>query len=285
MKGGDARELLKQGLLAGGAFALASSACYIVNDLCDAPQDRMHPRKKSRPIASGAVPAGVAWVMMVLLLIAAGAMVALVRPGGRSGLTAVLGLYVVNVLAYSAFLRRVVMADVVSLAMGFVLRVIGGCVAVSIAPTTWLLNCSLFLAMFLAFGKRLGERRGAESQGFDAAQVRGVQAKYTDHLLRMAVVVTAVATLVSYAAYIQSREVDFAFAAWGMPAGFNWLWITIIPATFCLLRSVTLVERGTYDDPTEMFLRDRALLPGAALFAAASAAVMVLRMNQVAGVP
>ncbi len=219
--------VLREGLIAAGVFALASSACYVFNDLRDAPQDRAHPRKRNRPIASGAVSVGMAWGLIVALLAGAAGMFLLLGAEGRAGLGLMVGLYVLNVLVYSMYLKHVAMADVVSLALGFVVRVIGGCAAAAIAPSTWLLNCTLFLAMFLAFGKRLGERRGAESRGFDATAVRGVQAKYTDDLLRMAVVVTAVATLITYAGYIQSRDHEFTVAFLGMPAKFNWLWLTI----------------------------------------------------------
>jgi 4-hydroxybenzoate polyprenyltransferase len=152
-----------------------------------------------------------------------------------------------------------VIADVVCLSLGFVLRVFGGCAAVGIAPTTWLLNCTLFFAMFLAFGKRLGERR---TLGADAAAARTVQAGYTDDLLRMAVVVTGVATLVIYAAYVQSREAWvkdlLARAIHPHGAWFNVLWLTMLPATYALLRSIVLLERGRFDDPTELAVKDRA---------------------------
>ncbi len=271
--------ILTQGLIAAGIFALASSACYVFNDLRDAPQDRAHPRKRHRPIASGAVPAGAAWVIIVALLAGAAALLMLVDPAPRAGLALMVGLYVGNVIAYSTVLKHIAMADVVSLALGFVFRVLGGCAATGISPSTWLLNVTLFLAMFLAFGKRLGERRTAESRGFEASAVRGVQAKYTDHLLRMAVVVTAVATLVTYAGYIQSRDSEFSVALLGMPEKFNWLWLTILPATFALLRSVALVEVGRYDDPTEMMMKDKAMWLAVGAFIAVSAAVIYIKVT------
>lgn len=266
--------VLWQAVLAAGAFALASSACYVFNDLRDAPQDRIHPRKRSRPIASGAVKAGAAWGLIVVLLAGCAGFLALVDAAPRAGLALMVGLYVVNVIAYSTMLKHVAMADVVSLALGFVFRVLGGCAATGISPSTWLLNVTLFLAMFLAFGKRLGERRTAESKGFEASAVRGVQAKYTDHLLRMAVVVTAVATLVTYAGYIQSRDAEFTVALLGMPEKFNWLWLTILPATFALLRSVALVEVGRYDDPTEMMVKDKAMWLAVGVFVVVSVGVV-----------
>jgi decaprenyl-phosphate phosphoribosyltransferase len=265
---------------AASAFALASSACYIFNDLRDASADRAHPRKRLRPIASGAVGTGVAVTCMIVLALLASAALWFFLPSNRWLIVGlVLAAYVVNVVAYSLFFKRAVIADVVSLALGFVLRVAAGCFAAGIAPTTWLLNCTLFLAMFLAFGKRLGERRTAEKQGYDAADARGVQAKYTDDLLRMAVVVTSVSVLVAYAGYVQAREHEFAFALFGVPPGFNWLWLTLIPATFLLLRAMVLLERGKFDDPTEMALGDRPLQLGVLAFAALSAGVVLLKLS------
>jgi 4-hydroxybenzoate polyprenyltransferase len=258
-------QVLIPAALAAGAFALASSSCYVVNDIFDAEADRLHPRKSRRPVASGAVSPGIAWVFAAALLVASALLVLAIPPAGGEpvrglvGLT--IGLYVANVTVYSIWVKHLLIADVMGLSLGFVLRVIGGCAAVAIAPSTWLLNCTFFLAMFLAFGKRLGERRTAGTQ---VAQIRAVQAAYTDDMLRMAVVVTAVVTLLSYAGYVQAREGDYAA---GAIAGFNLLWLTVLPATFGLLRCMVLLERGDYDDPTELALRDRGFALAGLVFA------------------
>lgn len=249
-------------------FALASSACYVVNDLLDAEQDRAHPRKRNRPIASGAVTARQARIFAVAL----GALAA----AGHFGLPAeargwvALGtaLYVVNVLAYSAWLKQIVIADVMSLSMGFVLRVLGGCAAAWVSPSVWLLNCTLFLAMFLAFGKRLGERR---TLGAGASAARRVQGVYTDTFLEMAVVVTGMATLLGYTAYIAGQSEHFNY-------GFNLLWLTVLPATFALFRAIVLLDAGRFDDPTEMAMADRPFQVAALLFAALTAALLAWRV-------
>lgn len=244
------------------AFGLGSSACYIFNDIADREADAKHPRKRRRPIASGRVPVGTARVFGAALFVAAAVTTALL-PGvvERGWLAGLLALYVVNVMAYSAVLKHRVMLDVVSLSLGFVLRVLGGCAAVGVMPSTWLLNSTLFLAMFLALGKRLGERRtmaGAESS---VESVRGVQRVYSDELLRMAVVMTAVGTLVTFAGYVQDQEGRYGPSVSavrdGASWGFNWLWLTMIPATYALLRCIVQLERGLFDDPTELALRDR----------------------------
>ena len=118
-----------------------------------------------------------------------------------------------------------------------------GCAAVGIEPSVWLLNVTFFLSMFLAFGKRLGERRmlsGADSAAHDpgrAALHRKVQAGYTDSLLQMAVVVTAVITLMTYALYVKEQGPRYV-------VGFNLLWLTMLPATYGLLRTIVKLEQG-----------------------------------------
>lgn len=242
-------DLMPPALLVAGAFALTSSACYIINDLVDAPKDRRHPRKKHRPIASGAVSPSQAVSLASLLLVLGLGMLALLPQAAAWWTFLALIAYTANVMVYSFVLKRAIMADVISLSGGFVVRVLGGCAATAVVPSTWLLNVTFFLAMFLAFCKRLGERRLMTAQGVDAAEVRGVQKVYTDDLLRMSVVVTAVATLVTYSFYVQAHEAQYL-------RGFNLLWLTLLPATYGLLRAIVLVERADYDDPTEMAAHD-----------------------------
>lgn len=165
--------------------------------------------------------------------------------------------YVINVMLYTKIFKHIVILDVLSLSSGFVIRVLGGCVAVGVTPSTWLLNATLFLSMFLAFGKRLGERRvmGESEVGL----ARGVQQRYSDQILRMMVVVVGVATLLTYTGYVQSREVDMSIvlaSGIGGEFAFNLLWMTVMPAMLGLLRTITLIMDGRYDDPTELAIKD-----------------------------
>lgn len=280
------------------SFGLASSSCYIVNDYKDREADRLHPRKRRRPLAAGTISPraalSVAAVLVILALATPWLAFALgaapmphATPSPTTAATAVttkpifdltptlaatllsiaLAVYIINTLLYSIIIKHIVIADVMSLSFGFVIRVLGGCAAVLVQPSTWLLNTTLFLAMFLAFGKRLGERRTIGE--VNVASTRGVQAQYTEDLLRMTVVVTAVACLVTYAAYVNSPPSNFTF-------GFNLLWLTMIPATFGLLRAILLLEKGDYDDPTELALHDRPFQLAAALFAITTLALMAL---------
>lgn len=245
-------------VLIAAAFALASSGCYVINDLADRVADRSHPRKKRRPIAAGHVSVSTARIFAAVLFVAAAALTATIGLPHALWAGLCLLLYVANVSLYSALLKHRVIADVVCLAMGFVLRVMGGCAAAGVEPSVWLLNCTFFLSMFLAFGKRLGERRtlakavegAAPADLARAVQHRRVQAGYTDTLLQMAMVVTAVSTLLTYGSYVQDSGPRYV-------VGFNLLWLTMLPAFYALFRAMVKVEQGVYDDPTELAIKDR----------------------------
>lgn len=270
-------QALAPALWAALGFALLASACYAVNDVVDAPKDRLHPRKRLRPVASGRISPAAAYAFSGAMALAGCG--ALLLTGSARLIVLGMGLlYAANVMAYSFNLKRRVIADVMSLSFGFVLRVLAGCAAAGVSPSTWLLNCTLFLAMFLAFGKRLGERR---TVGAAAASVRGVQAVYTDELLRMMTLVTGIVTLLTYAGYVQSRDATFSVAIFGSGAaghapGLNVLWFTLIPVTYALLRAIVLLERGRYDDPTEMATRDWPLQVSVAAFGAITVLAFML---------
>jgi len=259
------------------AFCLAASACYVLNDIRDREADKVHPRKRLRPIASGAISVPLA--MRFAAVLAIGALIAplLVWVGGKidppssaaSGsmtvwLLVTVVIYIVNTTFYSMTLKNQIVLDVISLASGFVLRVMGGCAATGVPPSLFLLNVTFFLSMFLAFGKRLAER---QTLGADAAAGRAVQAAYTNDFLRMAVVVTGVATLVTYAGYVEGHGPHYDH-------GFNLLWLTLLPATYGLLRCMVLLDTGRYDDPTEMATHDRPMQLAVALFALITVLVM-----------
>jgi len=263
--GAHALDLFFPAIIVLASFSLAASGCYVVNDLCDVEADRTHPRKKHRPIASGAVSTGQAKIFATVLLIISLGLLFLLPTPARWWTLATVVLYVVNVMAYSAYFKKHAIADVMGLSLGFVLRVLGGCAALSIGPSSWLLNVTLFIAMFLAFGKRLGERR---SMGEEAAKARAVQSLYTNTLLEMAVVVTGVCTLVTYTIYVEEQAQFYTL-------GFNLLWLTVLPVTFVLFRCIVLLDAGRYDDPTEIALRDPVVRTGTLLFSGMTAFLML----------
>jgi len=264
-------------------FCLAASGCYIFNDLADVERDRAHPRKCRRPLASGRVPVGIARIFGVVILIVSLVSVFGVPDELRYWVLGLLILYIANVMLYSGGLKHIVIVDVLCLSSGFVIRVLGGCAAVGVTPSTWLLNATLFLSMFLAFGKRLGERR--HLGGDEAAMAaRDVQQHYTDQMLRMFVVVTGVATLLTYTSYVQSRHDDFVYifatrqGSLDESFGFNLMWVTVAPATLALLRTITLLMRGRYDDPTELALRDNMVRLAGLVFVASTVLVLLIQL-------
>ena len=262
-------------------FGLAASGCYIFNDLADVERDRAHPRKCKRPLASGQVPIGIAKVFGIAILILSFGSVFWVHAELRLWVLGLLILYITNVMLYSGGLKHIVIVDVLCLSSGFVIRVLGGCAAVGVTPSTWLLNATLFLSMFLAFGKRLGERRHMGSEEA-ATAARDVQQHYTDQMLRMFVVVTGVATLLTYTSYVQSRHDDFVYNFASRPGsldeafGFNLMWVTVAPATLALLRTITLLMRGRYDDPTELALNDNMVRLAGFIFAGSTVIVLLI---------
>jgi decaprenyl-phosphate phosphoribosyltransferase len=131
--------------LAALAFSLVSSAVYIFNDWRDAPQDRQHPIKRRRPIASGAVGGGTAlgWAA-----VAAGGGAGRGLAAG-AGLLAVVGAYLALQVVYTLWLKRIALVDVIVISLGFVLRALAGAVVIHVVISPWLLVCAMLLALFL----------------------------------------------------------------------------------------------------------------------------------------
>ncbi len=140
-------------LMAMAAFCAAASATYLINDIIDREADRAHPTKRNRPIAAREVSVRLALVTAIVLVAIAALIAALLK--GLFPL--VLGCYFTLTLLYSGFLKRAVFIDVMVVAAGFVLRVVGGAVAIPVAVSHWLLVCAYLLALYLALGKRRSE--------------------------------------------------------------------------------------------------------------------------------
>jgi len=185
-------------LLAFLSFCLISGAVYIYNDLRDVEEDRLHPQKRLRPIASGRLPATVAgWWMTGAML--AGLLLAFwIRPA--FGWLAVL--YVVLSLAYSLGAKHIVILDVFLIAAGFVLRALAGAVAIDVNISGWLLACTTLLALFLGFCKR---RQEIITLGEEAVNHRVTLGEYSVGLLDQFIAIVSSATIITYALYtIQS---------------------------------------------------------------------------------
>lgn len=178
------------GALAGFAcFSLLASAVYVLNDVVDVEADRAHPVKKNRPIASGAVSVGAARVAMVALAAIALGASWFISPW----FLASLGGYLANNIAYSFGLKRVAYLDVLSIALGFELRVIAGSYAADVPPSLYLLLVTFLLATFLGLGKRMHELVQQERSG--SASSRKVLERYSKRAVNVLLWITGSATI------------------------------------------------------------------------------------------
>ena len=247
--------------LAALAFALVSSGVYILNDLRDAPRDRLHPGKRHRPIASGEVrpPAALAISALVLSAGLWGSWQIAPR------LFAVTATYFVMQLAYTFGLKKVSLLDVMIIAAGFVLRAIAGAEAIAVPISPWLLVCTFFLALFLALCKRRHEKISLAGLG-----TRASLDAYDEKLLDILVAVTAGATIVVYSIYTLWPDTVAKF-------GTNRLAATIPFVVFGVFRYLDLAYRRDQGDrPERVLLTDLPLLLDIALFGATVLAALFL---------
>jgi 4-hydroxybenzoate polyprenyltransferase len=257
---GDQHAWLRS-LLAVAAFCAASSAVYLVNDVIDRDADRSHPIKQNRPIASGEV--SVATAIAVAVTLVASALGVSVWLGGW--FPAVLTTYVVLVLLYSALLKRAVFLDVLVVAAGFVLRVVGGAVAIDVPVSRWILVVAYLLALYLALGKRRSE---LVLLGGDAGNHRVVLGHYTLPMVDQAISVVLGATVLAYALYTVAPDTVAKVGSEGLLA-------TVPIVLYGLFRYLYLLHRHELGgSPTRALLTDRPLLVCVLIWLAVAAAVI-----------
>ncbi len=251
--------------LALACFCLLSSAVYLVNDVADAEKDRAHPLKKHRPVAARSLLVPVAQTASIGLVGAALALGFLVL---GVEFFAVASAYFLLNLGYSFGLKRVPFVDVACIALGFLLRVYAGAVAVPVPASGWMLACTLLLAGFLGFGKRAHELRLAGDRG---ALQRDVLEAYQPTVLRWVLRVSAVLTIVTYGAYTVSEHAQAFF-------GTRSLLATLPFAAFGIFRFLWLTHRTTdAESPTDSMLRDKPFVANLMLYAAAIVAIIYMR--------
>ena len=232
-------------------FCLAASAVYIGNDILDRERDRLHETKRLRPVASGAIGIPAAIVSLTLLAIAATAAAFALSPGAGFLVIAYLGLNA----AYSFHLKRIPIVDVFILAAGFVLRVLVGAEVIGVPVSNWMILITIFLSLFLGFGKRRSEIL-AEGAG----EHRRVLATYTPEVLTVYIMMCGVLTIVTYAFYTIDEEVASRFFA-------ARLLYTIPLVAFGLFRYILLViGNGEGGDVADLVLKDKAILCSLALW-------------------
>lgn len=237
------RKALAAAAVAFAAFCMAASAVYLFNDLRDREEDRNHPLKRLRPIASGRVPVAAAGAAAAVL--AAGALAAATSLGGS--VAAIVALYLALNALYSLGLKTVAILDVLILSLGFVLRVLGGGEAIGVAVSAWLLLCTIFVSLLLVVAKR---RHELILLAEEAADQRRVLDHYSPLLLDQMMNVVTAGSVLAYALYSISPETVERFHT-------QYLVYTIPFVLFGIFRFLYLVYQSTSDlNPTESMLKD-----------------------------
>ena len=243
-------------------FCALSSAVYILNDWVDLEQDRRHPRKRHRPLASGALPLPVAVAALVLLLLigVGGSFLWLGTPFGLLAL-----LYLAVMVAYSFWLKHIVILDVFTIAAGFVLRAFAGAVAIPVVISPWLFICTLLLALFLGLGKRRHELLLLEEA---AGEHRPILLEYTPQLLDEMMGVVTASVVIAYSLY--------TFSAENLPKN-HAMMFTIPFVLYGIFRYLYLVHRRNEGgSPEELLLGDWPLLLDVVLWGLTSMAILYL---------
>ncbi len=250
-----------RGIAALFVLCAVSSAVYLLNDLVDIEKDRAHPEKRHRPIASGAIRRSTAILLMVFLLAIGVVSAYLLKP---MFLVAVLSYLTLNI-AYTFWLKRVMIIDVMAIALGFVIRGVAGALVIDVTFSNWLVVCTLFLALFLALGKRRREIGLLEAE---ALQHREVLGHYTVPYLDSLMVILAGSTLLTYTIYTCSPEVV-------QRAGTDKLYVTLPFVVYGLFRYLYLVhhKRGG-GDPSRTLVKDVPILATVLLWGLTCVAIL-----------
>jgi len=242
-------------------FCLLSSATYLVNDLIDAPQDRLHPQKRHRPIAAGAISPRQAVVTAIAMFIVGVGLAFLLEPW----FGVVVLVYLTLTLSYSIKLKQVAVVDVLVLSTGYVLRAVAGAVVIQVPISLWLYAVTSLGAMLIGFGKRRGEMAGAEGS---ASQQRPVLKDYTKTLLDRLIALAAMSVFATYLAY--------TLTASNLPDN-RTMAITVPILAYGLYRYLHLLyHHNAGETPEEMFLGDRPLIATVILWLATVLMVLVL---------
>jgi 4-hydroxybenzoate polyprenyltransferase len=247
---------LEKSVLGFVIFCALSGTVYLLNDVADLERDRLHPRKRLRPIASGALSPRTAGLLALVLGFLSLGLAALL--GWRFLLIA--ASYLALNIAYSFWLKEIVILDVLSISIGFVLRAVAGGVAIAVLVSDWLLVCTLLLAMFLALAKR---RHELVSLTTSATGHRKILAEYSPYLLDQMISVVTASCLTAYAFYTMAPDTVQKYRterlAWTIPF--------VLYGIFRYLYLVHQKEKG--GSPTDILVTDRPLLLNVFLWALA----------------
>jgi 4-hydroxybenzoate polyprenyltransferase len=256
-------EAALRAVLAFVSFCAASSGGYLLNDVRDLERDRVHPSKRRRPIASGAISVPAAVVGAAILIAAALALALGITPvfGG------IVAAYLVLTVSYSFGLKNVVLLDAILIAVGFVLRAVAGAAAIEVAISPWLVVCTFMAALFLSLGKRRAEIAALEG----AATHRPASRAYSLELLDQLMTVVVATSILSYCLYTLSPEVRERF-------GVDHLEVTVPIVVYGLFRYLYLVRATDLaQNPSRAIITDRPVLLTVLLWGAAVVGLLYLQ--------
>jgi decaprenyl-phosphate phosphoribosyltransferase len=228
------------------AFCLAASGTYVWNDILDRANDRAHPTKRHRPVASGLVPVVTAQIFGSVLIIAGPLLLAVTQIWAACAI--LLG-YVVLTISYSVWFKQIPVVDLVVVASGFVLRAAAGAVAVSVAMSGWFLLFIIFGALFVVTGKRFAE---INSLAEDSGRVRGTLAAYSPGYLRDVMIINCGGAILTYClwAFESRHNADTSLLLYEL---------TILPVLVAMFRYLLVLDRGRGAAPEDVFVRDRVI--------------------------
>lgn len=236
------------------AFCLTSSSVYIINDLFDVELDRIHPKKKLRPIASGAISKFSALITFAVLIFA----VAFITRWLDNAFILVLGCYIVINILYSIKLKHLVIIDIMTIAAGFMLRVLAGGFVISVYISSWLILTTLFVSLFLAIMKRRSELNLHLSDNLHVT--RKVLAEYTVSFTEQMASISAAGVIICYALYsVSERTINYLHN--------EYLVYTTIFVVFGIFRFMYLVyKKSQGENATEMLVTDVPMIVNAILY-------------------
>lgn len=255
-------ESLAVGRAIGGffCFCLAASVVYILNDIIDRHRDSLHPEKCKRPIASGRLKVGSAFLFSVLC-----AAVAITAAFGLNPkFAAIILVYIVLMIFYSILLRRIMILDCVVISTGFCLRAVAGAVVVDVFISPWLIICTFALCLFLAFGKRRSEIAMLQE---DSELFRNTLSGYTTELLAHMIDVTSGLAVVCFLLYAMDDRTFVTF-------GNNHLVYTTPLVLYCIFRFSSLIQTGKYLGPVQFILHDLPFQIGFVVWVIASVVIV-----------
>jgi 4-hydroxybenzoate polyprenyltransferase len=231
------------------AFSFLASFIYVINDIKDVEADKIHPTKKNRPIASGKISMNGAYILAFSMFLLSSAITIIIN---KPDLYFILGAYMIVNLLYANYLKHISIIDCISIAIGFELRILAGCVAIGVVASDFILVVTFFLALVLAFLKRKGELKSLNE---NSSLHRKSLTQYTLPLLDKFIFASVTLTLIGYLFYsIDDRVVE--------QVGNDYLKYSIVFVLYGLFRFIQLSEIDIYNkegDPTTLIYKDRGL--------------------------